>query len=77
MLDYDLRENAVVRPLIEEAERQGRQEGRQGQLLFLLAEKFGPLPRWVTERVEMASAPELDRWARRFVHANSLDETFA
>jgi hypothetical protein len=72
MLDYDLRENAVVRPLIEEAER----IGRQGQLLFLLAEKFGPLPDWVKERVQVASSPELDRWARRFVHTNSLNQTF-
>ena len=71
MLDLDLRENAVVRPLIEE----GRQQGRQDLLLDLLAEKFGALPAWASERVHKASAGELDRWARRVLRSTTLEDT--
>lgn len=47
MLTIDLRDSGVVRPLIGE----GRQEGRQDQIIDLLVEKFGPLPASALERV--------------------------
>ena len=84
MLTIDLRESAVIRPLIEEAEQhgrqegrlEGRQEGRQDQLVDLLTEKFGPLPSSVIERVHSASAEQVNRWARRVLRANTLEEAF-
>jgi predicted transposase YdaD len=81
VLDYDLRKHAVIRPMIEEAESLGRQEGRQegtqSQLLDLLAEKFGPVPAAITDRVHAASAEEVGRWARRILRANSIEETLS
>lgn len=72
MLDINFEDSAVIRPLMEKAARRGRQE----QLLDQLGEKFGALPTAASERVHRATPEELDRWARRFVRANSLEETF-
>ena len=66
MLTVDLKENAVVCPLIE--------EGRQDLLLDLLAEKFGVVPAWASERVHEASTEQLDRWARRVLHDGTLED---
>ncbi len=87
MLAIDLRENAVVRPLIEEGRQEGREAGRQegrqegreaGRqelLLALLAEKFAALPQSALDRVHRASAEQLDRWARRILRSTSLEDT--
>ena len=79
MLAIDLKENAVVRPLIEEGRQEGRQEGReagrQELLLALLAEKFGALPQSTLDQVHRASAEQLDRWARRILRSTSLEDT--
>ncbi len=40
----------------------------------LLERKFGPLPQWVTERLESGAAPEWDLWADRILTADSLEE---
>ena len=74
MLNVDLEENAVVRPLIEKGRQEGRQEGRQDLLLDLLTEKFGPLPAWVAERVHMGSAEQLDHWVRLVLRGRSLKD---
>jgi predicted transposase YdaD len=78
MLTVDLKENAVVRPLIEEGRQEGRLEGRlegrRALLLDLLAEKFGAIPTWAAERVQAASIDQLDRWARKVLHNTTLDD---
>lgn len=71
MLDIDLKDNAVIRPLIE----RGRREGQQQLLLELLQEKFGPLPAWVSARLREGSAEDLDRWAKRVLRSISLEST--
>ena len=76
MLTIDLRESAVIRPLIEEGRQEGRQEGREDLLIDLLTEKFGPLPASSIERLRDASAEQVNRWARRVLRANTLEETF-
>jgi hypothetical protein len=87
MVTINLEDNAVVRPLMEKAERQGREEGRsegraegvnegrRQQLLSLLAEKFGPEPLPVNELIHSASVEQLDRWARQLIKANSIEDT--
>lgn len=77
MLTIDLRDNAVVRPLMEESHREGVEEGRRDLLLELLAEKFGAVPTWASERVRAASADQLDRWARKILRSDSLEDTLA
>jgi Putative transposase, YhgA-like len=50
-----------------------RAEGRAETLLKLLAQKFGPLPGDVTERLQRASIQELDTWTDRLLNATSLE----
>ncbi len=54
----------------------GRQEGQSRMLLRLLHRRFGELPVAVSQRVEVAEAAELERWAEQLLAAGSLDELF-
>ena len=82
MLTVDLKENAVIRPLIEqgrqegrqEGKQEGRQEGRRDLLLDQLNEKFGALPAWASTRVHAASSEQLELWARRLLHVNVIED---
>ena len=75
----DLMENKVLAPLIlqqyEKGRDEGLQQGMQRLLGELLTEKFGGLPAWAGERLQAASDEELHRWAKRVLHAASLEET--
>lgn len=53
-----------------------RLETQRGQLLRLLARRFGALPDAVAARVAGAGAEDLDRWFDRLLDAASLDELF-
>jgi hypothetical protein len=55
----------------------GRAEGGAAILLRLLAERFGPLPAAVTERVRTASVEQLDLWASNLLGAKRLEDVFA
>lgn len=59
-----------------EGKAQGKAQGYAELLLRLLAQKFGAVPASVSERVERATAPELQRWADRVLEAPSLDAVF-
>ncbi len=39
----------------------------------LLAAKFGRLPNWVDEELEDAKAPEIERWFRKLLSADTLE----
>jgi hypothetical protein len=75
----NLMENKVLAPLILQQYEKGRIEGHQealsGMLAELLTEKFGPLPAWADARLKSASGEELHRWAKRMLHAASLEDT--
>jgi len=87
MITVNLEDSAIGRSLMEKGLEKGRQEGRQegmakgrlecaqDLLVDQLANKFGDLPAWVTDRVQKAPLDDLKRWAHRFVRANSLEET--
>jgi hypothetical protein len=70
---------------LQEVEEKGRQEGRQegerkGEAALLLRQlqrRFGMLPDWVTERIDLASTDTLEEWGLRVLEAGSLDEVFA
>jgi hypothetical protein len=53
---------------------EGEIRGRAAVLVKQLPLKFGPLSAATTERVQHASADELDRWAERILSAASLDD---
>ena len=64
------------RELLEQGRVEGRVEGRAEGLLVMLEHRFGHLPAGTAERVRGASVEQLDRWAKRLLDAESLDEVF-
>jgi hypothetical protein len=71
-LDLDLSKNAVIKDFLEQA----RAEGARQFFQRLLEKRFGPLPRWVCERIEGAGLHELERLGVKASTAASLDEVF-
>ncbi|HEU4417687.1 MAG TPA: Rpn family recombination-promoting nuclease/putative transposase [Planctomycetota bacterium] len=67
--------------LIREGRAKGRAEGlaegRAETILRVLVKRFGPLPADISERVQSATLPELDRWTDRMVDARTLADVFA
>jgi hypothetical protein len=63
--------------IYDEWERRTKRTARAEQLLKMLADRFGPVPVEIIERVQEASSDELQRWARRMWSAQSLDDVFA
>ncbi|MDR1083751.1 MAG: hypothetical protein LBP22_02565 [Deltaproteobacteria bacterium] len=57
---------------------EGRQEGRLELLSSQLAEKFGSelAASFAGERLLNASTQQVDFWARRILHAKTIDEVF-
>ena len=76
---------SIERLAIEEGLQKGLQEGIQegiqkGEARLLrsqLVGAFGPLPPQVEERLDVAHADEIERWAGRIRTAESLDDVFA
>ncbi len=70
---------------VEKGRQEGIQEGRQeglaeGFRLVLqdqLSQKFGELPPSVSERIEQADHPQLQKWIGRVVNAATLDQIFS
>jgi hypothetical protein len=56
---------------------QGVVLGQRSTLLTQLGVRFGELPAEISDRVEAAEGPLLDRWTRRVVVAATLAEVFA
>lgn len=61
---------------LQQGLEQGLQQGQAAQLLDMLELRFGTLPDAVRERVSKAEVPQLQRWARNFVHAERLEQVF-
>jgi hypothetical protein len=57
-----------------EGQAEGELRGQAAILIKLLARKFGPLATETTDRLQQASAEQLDRWAERLLDATSLDD---
>lgn len=56
---------------------EGLLEGRRQMLRAQLGERFGPLPADVIARIEDADSEQLDRWIRRVLSAQSLEDVLA
>ncbi len=48
-------------------------DGQASVIRIMLEVKFGKLPKWVDERLSQAKLADVDRWARKFVTADSLE----
>ena len=72
---------------LREGEAKGRAKGKaeglaegigEGKLTILhnlLDTKFGPLPKWALSRVRNATPAQVERWAKKVLTAESLEET--
>lgn len=84
MLTFDLKNNAVIRPLLEEARQEGRLEGlrearldgERDLLASLLTKRFGPLPESIRSRLEAGPEAQIEQCFDRFFDAQTLDELF-
>lgn len=65
---------------LQQGRLEGRVEGRQeGELVLLkrlLARKFGPLPESIEQRLNAATAAQLETWSLNILDATVLEEVF-
>ncbi len=75
----DVMENKIPGPAIlkglEQGRQEGRHEGKKGLLHDQLSSKFGSLPDWAEKRLTSASDTDIDKWARRILVSDSLEDT--
>ncbi|MEZ5401594.1 MAG: hypothetical protein R2729_18115 [Bryobacteraceae bacterium] len=82
----DVRKNPVLMRYLRDAREEGREEGREqgreaglvegrrAMLADQLADLFGPLPGWSSDRIAPASVQQLETWARGLRTADSLEQ---
>lgn len=72
----DLGLAALEQAVQEELREAARLEGARSLLAGQLEERFGRLPAQVRELLDAAQAPELERWSRRLLRADRLEDVF-
>ncbi len=65
-----------VKKGVRKGVRKGVKKGKATTLRTQLAQRFGPLPEWVEQRLEKADEQELESWIMRVLTATSLEEIF-
>ena len=60
-------------PVLMRMRREAITEGRAAMLMVMMKAKFGPLPKWASERIANASSVQLERWSRKMLVAGSLE----
>ncbi len=70
----DLMENKVFQARYESGLAEGEARGELKVLRAQLNKRFGELPAWAQERLERASAEQLETWSLKLLDAASLDE---
>lgn len=68
---------SVERIAMSRGREEGRQEGLASMLMALLAQRFGQVPDWATQKLTGAAPESLERWGKRIFEAQSLEEIFA
>ena len=73
----DLTKNPVLmrwrREALAEGEALGEARGMSRVLHEQLATKFGPLPKWASDRMAQASPAQVERWAKKVLTAGTLE----
>ena len=75
--DVQLKQTRFYQEAKEEGVQQGVQQGEKLILQRMLVRRFGELPELVQQRLQQASAEQVEQWADRFVEASSLEAIFA
>ena len=74
--EIELKQTRFYQEVSEEGRQEGRQEGEQILLHRMLTRRFGELPDWVQQRLQEASAGQLEQWADRLLDASTLNDLF-
>jgi hypothetical protein len=69
----DFQKNVILRDIWDDVKAEGKAEGALAILSGLLAEKFGPLPRWASARLRKASPEQIFDWSRKVLTAETLE----
>ena len=75
-INWNLSMGSARREGLEEGRERGREEGQRLTLQRLLTRRFGELPGWAEERLESATAEQLEAWTDGILVAKSLDDVF-
>ena len=63
---------------LEQGREQGRELGRaetlEKILRDLMSAKFGPIPKWTSDRIAKATPASLERWSKKLLEAKSIEE---
>ena len=60
----------------DEGEQKGLLRGERTLLTRQLVRRFGPLPETIQERLESATAEQLETWADCILEAKTLEDVF-
>ena len=71
--DIDLKETRFYQDVHTEGRIEGQQLGEALILRRLLTRRFGSLPDWAEQRLQRATAAELEEWAEQVLDAPTLD----
>jgi hypothetical protein len=74
--EKDLDANWFFSRIRAQAARRAVDEAERKFLTRQLVEKYGPLPTWATDRIALATEPELASWSLRLISAPTLDAVF-
>lgn len=62
---------------LEKGLQQGQEAGEKRIFRQFLTGRFGPLPKWAEERIEIADLASIERWASGLARAASLEEALS
>ena len=79
-IQEDIMDHPIIGPQIrrgiEQGIEQGQELGERKIIRKLLAARFGQLPVWAAERLNLSTEPELESLAVRLLRATTLEELF-
>lgn len=73
---FDFNKNELFGPIYRKGLAEGREEAYREVLTRQLTARFGDLPSWVHDRIQVATDPELEDLATRLLKAESLAALF-
>jgi predicted transposase YdaD len=73
----EVEKNEFLREIRDSGIELGRTQGMESLLKSQLEARFGPLPRWASDRLVSATPEQIQHWALQLVTANSLEAVLA
>ena len=77
-VEWELKRMGVVidvtkNPVLMRWSRESEAKGMNKMLHVQLETKFGPLPKWAGDRMSKATPPQIERWAKKVLTADTLE----